>query len=210
MNNIPIEEQIRCALIVEQQTQTLEQALQANYAQVARLVELDETNAGKQLLEFVTLYIHALPSLLADFRLTAKKAGLLVTVKPLLDAAYSFFELPPHKLHARSGLTALMVKAYLAHRLLEEVNDACLFHVGRSMIPIDMTLTNTIIHTLIGEPFANELDAMVNSAVGSMFEQQQDSGNALMQQLTDTNLVHIWQRLPSLSSTSGLKLSLRY
>lgn len=201
--------QIHHALQVEQKCHTLQQALQANYSQVSRLVALDEDQAGIQLLEFVVLYIRSVPSLLNDFSHTAHKYGLFKTVKPLLETAYNFFELPVHKLNARSGLAALMVKAYLAHRLLEEVNDACLFHVGRNMIPLDMTLTNTIIHTLIGEPFANEMDAIVDSAVSNLFNQQQDNGSMLMQQLTDSNLVHIWQRLPALDQVGGLKLSLR-
>lgn len=210
MINTNIDEQIDCAYAVEQHTHMLEQALQANYTQVARLVALDEEQAGQQLLEFVLLYIRSLPTLLADFSHTAQKYGLLKTVQPLLDTAYSFFELPKHKLNAYSGLTALMVKAYLAQRLLEEVNDACLFYVGRSMIPIDMTLTNTIVHTLIGEPFANEMDEIVNNAVSNLFSQQQDQGNELMKRLTDSKLVHIWQRLPALSYSAGLQISLRY
>lgn len=207
MSTISVEQQINTALAVEHENHTLEHALQARSQQVARLVTLDETQAGTQLLEFIELYVRAVPSLLNDLYQTAKSYGLGGTVQPLVDTATQFYRLPPHKLGARSGLTALMVKAYLAHRLLEEVNDACLYHVGKTMIPIDMTLTNTIVHTLIGEPFANDMDEMVNVAVEHLFSAEQDRGNQLMHQLTNSNLVHIWQRLPSLSSQAGLYAS---
>lgn len=66
-----IEQQIRYALTVEEQEHTLETALQANYQHIARLVKLNEEDTGQQLLNFVSLYIRSVPSLLDDLQVIA-------------------------------------------------------------------------------------------------------------------------------------------
>lgn len=202
-----IEQQIRSALSVEEKEHTLEEALQASHEHVARLVGLSEKNTGQQLLDFVSLYIRSVPNLLNDLQTVAAEKGLSHSVQPLVDIALEFFKLSSRALGKRSGLAALMVKSYLAHRLLEEVNDACLFHTGTAIIPMDMSFTNTIIHTLIGEPFANDMDQLVNSAVKKLFEQKADS-HTYIQELANNNLVHICQQWPSLSGQVGLYSSL--
>ena len=60
-------EQIATALASEQQDHLLQHALQARYPLVSRLVELDETQTGKQLLDFIVLYIEAVPKLTRRF-----------------------------------------------------------------------------------------------------------------------------------------------
>lgn len=202
-----IEQQIRCALSVEEQEHTLESALQASHEQVARLVELNQENTGQQLLDFISLYIRSVPNLLNDLKMVATKKNLIRSVQPLIDIALEFFKLPSHTLGRRSGLTALMVKAYLAHRLLEEVNDACMFHTGTAIIPMDMSFTNTIIHTLIGEPFANDMDQLVDESVKKLFKQEHNN-KGFIQELSNSNLVHICQQWPSLSGQVGLYSSL--
>lgn len=202
-----IEQQIRYALTVEEQEHTLETALQANYQHIARLVKLNEEDTGQQLLNFVSLYIRSVPSLLDDLQVIATEKKLSRSVQPLIDIALEFFKLPSRAIGKRSGLTALMVKAYLAHRLLEEVNDACLFHTGTAIVPMDMSFTNTIIHTLIGESFANDLDHLVDTAVKKLFQQERNN-QAFIQELSNSNLVHIYQRWPSLSGQVGLNSSL--
>lgn len=57
------------------------------------------------------------------------------------------------------SLLRLMGSAY-AHRLIEEINDRYLLETGQIFIPSDMTTANLIMHQLIGEPFANQLDAL--------------------------------------------------
>lgn len=203
-----IRNQIDAAVQAEQQDHLLRNALQARHAQAARLVELPEQDAGARLLEFVTHYIRSLPGLLNDLETAAADAGLSDQVEPLIAVAREFFALPAQAIGSRSGLTALMVKAYLGHRLLEEVNEACLFHTGEPMIPMDMTMANIIVHTLIGEPFANDMDSLVHSAVERLFHpvaSQDDGFREFMNRLEQSNLVHICRRIPSLSGQAGLQ-----
>jgi hypothetical protein len=58
-----------------------------------------------------------------------------------------------------------MDEAYLAHRLIEEVNDRFMLRTSIPLVPVDMTMSNLIVHSLIGEPFANELDEAVHYTV---------------------------------------------
>ena len=199
--------QIESAWKAEQQDQVLQKVLHTCQPQVARLVDLPEQDAGHKLLEFVIHYIRALPGLLEDLEMAAADAGLSSHVEPLVQVAREFFALPARAIGSRSGLTALMVKAYLGHRLLEEVNEACLFHTGEPMIPMDMTMANIIVHTLIGEPFANDMDSLVNAAVERLFQpatSEEDGFRTLMSRLEHSNLVHICRRWPSLSGQAGL------
>lgn len=202
-----IEQQIQDALLEEEQEHTLEQALQASHKHIARLVDLNAENAGKQLLEFVTLYIQSVPNLLTDLQRVAAQQKLSRAVQPLIDIALRFFKLPSYSIGKRSGLTALMVKAYLANRLLEEVNDACLFHTGTAIIPMDMSLSNTIVHTLIGEPFANDMDVLVDESVDRLSLLEKNNSD-FIQELSNNNLVHICQKWSSLSGQVGLYSSL--
>src|SRR5690554_4878636 len=88
-----IEQQIQDALLEEEQEHTLEQALQASHKHIARLVDLNAENAGKQLLEFVTLYIQSVPNLLTDLQRVAAQQKLSRAVQPLIDIALHFLKL---------------------------------------------------------------------------------------------------------------------
>ena len=53
---------------------------------------------------------------------------------PFLDTAEDYFLNPPQHLPADGGLEALLDEAFLAHRLLEEVNDHHIRHLQRDQI----------------------------------------------------------------------------
>ncbi len=91
----------------------------------------------------------------------AREAGIAAEVEPLLKIASDYFLSPPSLVDGHDPLEALLDEAYLAHRLLEEVNDRFMAQSGIPLAPMDMTMPNIIAHELIGEPFANELDQAV-------------------------------------------------
>jgi len=47
-------------------------------------------------------------------------------------------------LEGHEGLDGLLDEAYLAHRLVEEVNDLYIKHFGQPLIPADTTVANVI------------------------------------------------------------------
>lgn len=206
-----IQQQIRQAISDEHTTHLLQQALGKRADQVARIVDLSGENAGQKLLEFVIRYINDVPEMLEDLESAAREAGLIDYVQPVVRVAADFFTTPPQAI-AVAGLAALMHKAYLANRLLEEVNETYISRVGQPMIPVDMTLSNVIVHTLIGEPFANELDQLVNLGIERVFgparAYRSEGFRAFMNRQQTSNLIHIWRQWPSMSGEMGLTSSL--
>ena len=93
-----------------------------------------------------------------DFLSMADVAGEIarqvVTAKEFLDA-------PVELVSSEESLEAHMYQAYLAHRLLEELNDVLNASYHCPVIPVDMTRSNLIVHHIIGEPFANQIDGAI-------------------------------------------------
>lgn len=113
------------------------------------------------LTDFVTRYVEQVPNFIEVIANTAEKAGIYDGVAPLLSIACDYFLSPPDIVNGERQLGSLLGEAYLAHRLLEEVNDKFIGCCGVPLAPMDMTRANIIAHELIGEPFANELDQAV-------------------------------------------------
>lgn len=61
-----------------------------------------------------------------------------------------------------------MDESYLAHRLIEEVNDRFMSSYNAPLVSMDMTRSNLIIHHLVGEPFANRLDQTVQLIIDNL------------------------------------------
>jgi hypothetical protein len=214
MNTKALQLLIQEAVTQEQETGQLHQLLQQRLKTVERIVELPEVEALERLYEFVIRYIKQVPQMLEDLHQGATEAGLLSYVSPILEVVEGFFILPPKELNKETGLVALMDEAFLAHRLFEEVNDTYIMRMGQPMIPFDMTMSNIIIHTLISEPFGNELEQIVMMGVKDIFGEQKankenDKFVALMNQKENDNLVRIAQHWPCMSTQMGLDRHLK-
>ena len=172
MNTEALQQLIQKSVTEEQQTGELHQLLQQRLETVERIVQLPEIEALERLYEFVIRYIQQVPQMLEDLHQGAVEAGLLNYVSPILEVVEGFFMAPPKELNSDSGLVALMDEAFLAHRLFEEVNDTYIMRVGQPMIPFDMTMSNVIVHSLIGEPYANDLEQVVMVATKGIFGEE--------------------------------------
>ena len=124
-------------------------------------IRLPPDQAAAHLADFVMRYIRHVPDFIEAISTMAKEAGIYDDVAPLLKIASDYFLSPPSLVGEHSQLQAMLDEAYLAHRLLEEVNDRFMAQSGIPLAPMDMTMANIIAHELIGEPFANELDQAV-------------------------------------------------
>jgi len=124
-------------------------------------IKLPNDQNADLLAAFVVRYIKQVPDFIEAISGIAQEAGITDGVEPLLKIASDYFLTPPSIIVSNSQLEALLDEAYLAHRLLEEVNDRFMSQSGIPLAPMDMTLANIIAHELIGEPFANELDQAV-------------------------------------------------
>ncbi|CAE6882444.1 MULTISPECIES: hypothetical protein [Pseudomonas] len=211
MNTAALRQLIAQARQQEAGEQTLARFLQTQLERLHPSIRLPEDNASGALSAFVIAYIEEVPDVLDAAADVAREAGIEAAVKPVLKIAEQFFLQPPTLVAGHEGLEGLLDEAYLAHRLVEEVNDRYIAHLGQPLIPLDTTRANLIAHQLIGEPFANQLDEAVHHALAGMLDDSsfdQPSVQAYRERLAAPNTASAWQRWPCLSQQLGVELQL--
>lgn len=174
--------QIRTAIAAarrqERQTHQLEIYLTSLAPRLHKAINLPQENSAAALLQFVERYIEHAPDFLAVLATAMERNGVLACGTVFLEIATDFFLQPPEVVHHDGGLRALIDEAYLAHRLIEEINDRLLILCGVPLAPMDMTMANIIVHQLLGEEFANQLDLAVHYAVEALFQPDQLRGDS--------------------------------
>lgn len=211
MNTVAIRQLIAQARQQEHGSQALARMLQAQLDGLHPAIRLPQDAAPDALTAFVIAYIEQVPDVLDAAAEVAQEAGIEAAVKPVLKIAEHFFLQPPAILAGHEGLDGLLDEAYLAHRLVEEVNDLYIKHFGQPLIPADTTVANVIAHQLIGETFANQLDEAVHHAVDEMLNEDSfalESVEAYRETLKSPNTEAAWKRWPCLSRQLGVELAL--
>lgn len=156
-----IRAQIRTASTRELDSGQLRQLLAHRLERLHNAIRLPEQDAAAALEDFVLRYLEHVPEFIEAIAGITREAGIDHQVEPLLSIACDYFLSPPDLIDGHLEMEALLDKAYLAHRLLEEMNDRFIGYGGIPLVPMDTTRANVIAHELIGEPFANELDQAV-------------------------------------------------
>ncbi|PID43635.1 MAG: hypothetical protein CSA52_02710 [Gammaproteobacteria bacterium] len=110
------------------------------------------------LYDFSVEYIEMAPRLIEFVDACAKEAGEEDLLQPFIQAAINYFAQPSILFPRYTGLAGLLIKAYLCHRLMEEMYDNNRSIRNSSLYDTEITQANLLAHHLIGEPFANELD----------------------------------------------------
>ena len=202
MDTVNIRQAIIAAKQHEQSTAQLAGMLKARVDGLHHAIQLPAENIVPVLLNFVIRYIDHVPEFVDAVDAITERAGLSEHIEPVMMIAREFFAQPPELLAGHEGMDALMDESYLAHRLIEEVNDRFMANTGSHLIPMDMTRSNLIIHHLIGEPFANQLDQAVHLIVNHL-EYYEDvfTGESLLQRLNQA-AAH-WSKDPAEMALSG-------
>ncbi|MEE5084349.1 hypothetical protein V2J74_06220 [Pseudomonas alliivorans] len=211
MNTAALREQIQRAHQHEAETGQLLQQLKTQLPHLHPAIHLPEVDAQGALTRFVSAYIDLVPDLLEAAHEVAIEAGIEGQIKPVLKIAEYFFTAPPEIMQGHEGLDSLLDEAYLAHRLVEEVNDLYIKHFGQPLIPSNTTVASVIAHQLIGEQFANQLDEAVHHAVDQLLDDEDfalDSVEAYREKLSSPDTEAAWKRWPSLSRQLGIGLEL--
>ncbi|MWV14885.1 hypothetical protein F3I16_02400 [Pseudomonas sp. L-22-4S-12] len=211
MNTLALREQIQQALAHEADSGALAQQLQGQLAKLHPTIQLPASDARGVLERFVAAYIEQVPDVLDAAYSVAREAGIEEQIKPVLKLAEQFFLSPPSVMEGHQGLDALLDESYLAHRLVEEVNDRYITHLGQPLIPLDTTVANLIAHQLIGEPFANQLDEAVQHTMDGLLDDsvfQQSSVQDYRARLSSPQTLAAWQSWPCLSRQLGVELGL--
>ncbi len=159
-------------------TPQLNRVLQLRTQHLHEAIKLPHLEAEQLLTKFVIRYIGQVPEFIEAISEITKEAGIYDGISPLLHIASDYFLAPPHIIGNHSQFEALLDEAYLAHRLLEEVNDRFIGFCGIPLAPMDMTRANVIAHELIGEPFANELDQAVLFSAELLLNQYSFAGES--------------------------------
>jgi hypothetical protein len=202
---------INMAKLQEQKTDHLHHLLQQQLPQLHNAIQLPEEDSVSALADFVTRYIEHVPDFIEAIEHLTEQAGLYEHASVFLKIAKDYFLQPPTIVEGHSGMDALMDEAYLAHRLMEEINDRFIGRCGIPLAPMDMTRSNLIIHHLIGEPFANELDMAVQYSVELLMNQDKVFSTKQFQQYAEEHRHRGWaeelERWPCLAGDLAINLN---
>lgn len=205
-----IRESIRQARQEEAQTRSLLTYLEAIAPRLHQAIHLPEHQPANALLEFVTRYVEHVPNFLESLEQLMREAKIFDHGKAILDIAAEFFIQPEAPLAQHHGLHALIDEAYFAHRLMEEINDRVLMSCGVPLTPMDMTLANIVVHDIIGESHANQLDLAVHFAIETLFDSGSLLGSALLAEFVTQHSRSGWHELldqwPCLAGNSSIAL----
>ncbi|WP_263263556.1 hypothetical protein [Pseudomonas sp. RIT-PI-S] len=213
MNTAALRELIDRANAHEAQTGQLAGLLNGRLSELHRSITLSGAQAEAEAIlhRFVDAYIEQVPDLIDAAAQVAIDAGIGAQIQPVLNIALEYFIQPPKIMAGHEGLDSLLDEAYLAHRLVEEVNDLYIRHFSQPLIPLDTTVANLIAHNLIGEPFANELDEVVHHSIDQLLNEEafeQETVQAYKDRLTSPETGAAWKRWPCLSRQLGIEINI--
>ncbi len=208
-----IRETINVAKQEEDHQHDFEQFLATKVPELHRNISLPEQGAPRSLLTFVTRYVEHVADIVEALSQLTRHLDTYEFAKPILELIEGYFNAPPEFIARKhQGLHALIDEAYLAHRLIEEVNDRMMVISGVPLAPMDMTTSNLIVHDILGEEFANELDSAVTYNVDMLFNLQVLSQNDLFNRYVEFHKLHGWkqniEQWPCLAGDASIFLAL--
>ncbi|MEH6570232.1 MAG: hypothetical protein V7709_14225 [Halioglobus sp.] len=160
------------AIALERVTGQLRKQLSERLVTLSEKLVLPESDPITALMVFITGYIESVPSSLTLVTAVSKRLGFHSYAAPFLHIAEDYFLQPPDAIADEQGLMGLLDEAFLAHRLLEEVNDNHMRYLQRPLLPIDMTEANTIVHHLIGDTLAGRLENLVQYTASQLLAKE--------------------------------------
>ncbi len=209
---LQIRKTIRSACKAEEQTQTLHLSVIHSGRMLHRTISIYEKNPTEAFVEFLTRYIESVPNFLEALTKIASESGIYKLIEPIIRIAENFFLSPPPMLKEHRGLHALLDEAYLAHRLMEELNDRVMASCGALLVPMDMTVSNIIVHDFIGDAFANKLDLAVLYSIKALLEDSQLINNPQFQSYMKSRRLGDFEEMrikwPCFAGDSAIKLNL--
>ncbi len=158
-------ELISTAKDTEAKTGNLESLIFNARERLHESIEFTDDNVAASLYKFIEEYIEHVPNFIEAIANVTDDAEIYDYAEGFLNAAADYFITPPKSTSVHKGIDALLDGAYLAHRLIEEINDRFITRCNCLLAPMDMTRANLIMHDLIGEPFASDLDSIAQHSV---------------------------------------------
>ena len=128
-------------------------------------IVIDGYQRASCLFQFAVEYIEMAPRLIECVDACAAEAGKSGLFAPFIKAAIGYFTQPSVLLVRYDGIGGLLIRAYLCHRLMEEMCENNRSTRASELVDVEATRANLLAHQLIGEPFANELDESITVTV---------------------------------------------
>ena len=206
-----LRERVRAAREDEANDEALRKWLDHRLPQLHRSIRTRE-DAATTLFNFIQAYVERVPEVLEAAQSVANHANMRPQLIPVLKVAEAFFLQPEEVTETHRGLLVLLDEAYLTHRLVEEVNDHYVAHGGESLIPMNNTRANLIVHDLLGEEYANRLDGAVYEAVAGLLPEEIFESPAFLaykEGVGEQDRHEIWRRWPNMAEELGVGLSWR-
>lgn len=125
-------------------------------------ITVDGYQPATCLFQFAVEYIEMAPRLIECVDACARQARCLALFAPFIETATRYFTQPSELLARHEGLDGLLIRAYLCHRLMEEMYENNRSIRSSQLVDVETTRANLLAHQLIGEPFSNELDESIN------------------------------------------------
>ena len=196
---------------IESKSKHLQKQISEQMGRLHHTIELPEDNACESIIRFVVEYIDHVPDFIEALYKASEEVGIQRFIFPFLDIAEENFLAIVTLNEPLTGLDVLLDKAYFAHRLIEEVNDQFLQKTGSTLIPMNMTWSNLIIHSILGEPFANELDKVVEETVKHIMRSQgiysKDQFESFTNMRNPERWIEIWTEFSCLSQRTDIELN---
>lgn len=206
-----LRERVRIAREDEANNENLSKWLDQKLPQLHRTIKTREDTATT-LFNFIQAYVERVPDMLEAAQSVANHANMRPQLIPVLKVAEEFFLQPGEMAETHRGLLVLLDEAYLAHRLVEEVNDHYIAHGGESLIPMNNTRANLIVHDLLGEEYANRLDSAVFAAVAGLLPEEIFKSPAFLaykEGVGEQDRHEMWRRWPNMAEELGVGLTWR-
>lgn len=177
---------IDAAIRSEHNSNALRSRLEQQLPLLRTKLVLPELEPLDALMAFILGYVKSVPGCLRLVTVVSKRLGFFEYAAPFLHMAEDYFLQPPEELPCDAGLEALLDEAFLAHRLLEEINDHHIRHLQRPLLPVDMTEANTIVHHLLGDSLATRLEQLVQFTASQLLRRE-----------------YVWEQVRALTGAGG-------
>lgn len=134
-----------------------------------RAIHLPSDERVEALAIYVMNYVEQVPTQLKTLARALQQTEALPNSEYFLQIACDFFTHQPELIAQGGGWITLLAEAYLAHRVVEELYDRANLHGYFPAITQATVQANIIVHGVLGEVFANQLDMAVFYAAESLY-----------------------------------------
>jgi hypothetical protein len=208
---LQIRDSIRTAKKLPNYSSDFHNSIEQQISHLHTSIHLPEKNPERALEDFALRYIDHAPNFIDALRGLTKEAGIYEYTSIFLTIAEDFFTKPPKLVTKKNGLLALLSQAFLAHRLIEEINDRVIAHCGIPLAPMDMTRANLIVHQLLGEQHSNDLDFIVLYEIESRMDKEKTIENPAFHGFVEKQKQNGWSveldRWPCLAENLSININ---